>query len=216
MNEQSRQITQDFRGEENHAVRVLDPDWLETRMYIRTDAADADNRRMPLRLPPRPVNIPGHNYDLTRALIESLGNLKYTGAVDALMELRETEYEADATQALSKLSPDRLSVILLAQAKDNQIDSYFREQALVGLGNLGGTNAVQQLIPLLDDTTPIVYSRQIPGREWRICDRAALTIAIMLGWEEKRAPLFNLYMISPQRREEMISRVRDWAKQQTR
>jgi hypothetical protein len=28
--------------------------------------------------------------------------------------------------------------------------------------------------------------------------------------------LFNLYMISPQRREEMMSRVRDWAKQQTR
>jgi hypothetical protein len=216
LNAQSRNITQDFRGEENHAVRVLDPDWLETRMYIRTDAADSDNRRVPLRLPPRPVNIPGHNYDLTGALIESLGNLKYTGAVDALMELRETEYEADATQALSKLSPERLSAILLARAKDKQIESYFREKALVGLGNLGGTNAVQQLIPLLDDTTPIVYSRQIPGREWRICDRAALTIAIMLGWEEKRAPLFNLYMISPQRREEMMSRVRDWAKQQTR
>jgi hypothetical protein len=38
----------------------------------------------------------------------------------------------------------------------------------------------------------------------------------MLGWEEKRAPLFNLYMINPQRREEMMNRVREWAKQQTR
>jgi hypothetical protein len=28
--------------------------------------------------------------------------------------------------------------------------------------------------------------------------------------------LFNLYMINPQRREEMMNRVREWAKQQTR
>jgi len=36
------------------------------------------------------------------------------------------------------------------------------------------------------------------------------------GSAAARELLGNLYMISPQSREEMMSRVRDWAKQQTR
>jgi 3-methyladenine DNA glycosylase AlkD len=38
---------------------------------------------------------------------------------------------------------------------------------------------------LLNDTTPIVYDRMPSGREWRICDRVADTIAGLPGWQQR-------------------------------
>jgi len=128
-----------------------------------------------MRLPPRPSHLyfPAHNYDLAEALIEALGDLGYTDAADELFKLRGTEYDAEATRALSKLVPERLATESLATATDRQIDSYLRERALVTLCNISSTNHLREIVPLLDDVTPITYSRSMPGPEWRICDRAA-------------------------------------------
>lgn len=206
---QAREISQDFRGEENHAVNVLDPDHLELRLYVDSHVAANVKRMSAMRLPPRPFNLPTHNYGLAAALIESLGDLQYAPAAEELFKLRGTDYEAAATEALNKLAPDRLTGQLLATAQDKQIDSYLREKALVAFCNLSATNRVRELIPLLDDTTPIEYSRPLPGPEWRICDRAAQTIAILLGWQNRMMPI----VIRPEDREETMTRVREWAKQ---
>jgi hypothetical protein len=92
--------------------------------------------------------------------------------------------------------------------RDKQLDSYLREQAMVTLCKLSLTNCVRELVPLLDDISPIVYERTLPGPEWRICDRAAASIALMLGWEEP----IRLRYLSPERREELMKRAQDWAK----
>jgi HEAT repeat protein len=162
-----------------------------------------------MRLPPRPFNFPTHNYDLTTALIEALGDLGYTPAADELFKLRGSDYDAETIRALAKLAPDRLADQLIATAQDKQMDSYLREKALVALGNIAATNRVRELIPLLDDTTPIVYSRSPPGFEWRICDRAADTMALLLGWQDRMRPVFA----RPEQREELLNRAREWAKQ---
>jgi hypothetical protein len=164
---------------------------------------------MSKRLPPRPFDFPNHGFNLTGALIDALGDLEYAPAADELFKLRGGDYDAEATRALAKLVPDRLTQELLSTARDKQIDSYLREQALVALGNLSATNYVRDLVPLLDDTTPIVYTRTIPGMDWRICDRAAETMAILLGWERGMPPMF----LRPEQREEMMTRAREWAKQ---
>jgi hypothetical protein len=96
----------------------------------------------------------------------------------------------------------------MTTAKDKQTDSYLREKALVNLCNLRATNHVRDLAPLLDDTTPIVYSRPLPGDEWRICDRAAVAICILLGWEHGVTPVYY----RAEQRAEMMKRVREWTK----
>jgi HEAT repeat protein len=188
---------------------ILDPDNLAWRFGFRVPARAKEMASM--RLPPRPLlNLPNHDYTLADALIEALGDLGYTPAADELFKLRGTDYDAEATRSLNKLAPDRLAGDLLATARDKQIDSYVREKALFTLGNLTATNRVRELIPLLDDVAPIVYSRQMPGPEWRICDRAAVTIAVMLGWERRD---LLMPMFRPEQREKMMARVREWAKQ---
>jgi hypothetical protein len=82
---------------------------------------------------------------------------------------------------------------------------------MVTLCNLSATNHLRDLVPLLDDTTPIDYERPLPGPEWRICDRAAVTISILLGWEN-RMPAMSMYM-RPEQREQLMTRVREWANQ---
>jgi len=142
------------------------------------------------------------------ALIEALADLQYVPAVDELFKLRGADYDGSATRALSKLVPERLGAELLAKARDKQLDSYFREQALVSMCRLSLTNCVRELAPLLEDETPIAYERPLPGPEWRICDRAAASIAILLGWEN---PMI-LRFVAPQQREELMKRAREWAK----
>jgi hypothetical protein len=45
--------------------------------------------------------------------------------------------------------------------------------------------------------------------EWRVCDRAAQSIAVLLGWEDGRFPMF----MRPEQRDELMTRSREWAKQ---
>ena len=141
-------------------------------------------------------------------MIEALGELGYTAAADELFKFRGTDHDAEATRALNKLVPHRLTDELLATAKDKQVDSYLRERALVTLCNISATNRVRDIVPLLDDVTPIVYSQTLPGAEWRICDRAATAISVLLGWESRMMPTY----VRPEQREEMMTRVREWAK----
>ena len=140
-------------------------------------------------------------------MIEGLGDLGYTPAADELFKLRGTDYDAEVTRALNKLVPERLTKELLAAAKNRELDSYLRERAMVTLGAISATNCARSLVPLLDDVTPIVYSRPLPGQEWRICDRAAVTIAVMLGWEQP----MTLRYVRPEQSEDLKKRVHAWA-----
>jgi len=198
-------ITRDSR--ETMHDNVLDVDNL--RFRIRLGPLAGIRGRENLRLPPRPLEFPMHHYNLADALIEALGDLKYAPAADDLFKLMGTDYEIGATVALGKLAPDRLAGQLLATAKDDRLDSYLRERALATLGNLAITNHVREIIPLLDDVTPIVYSRPSPIPEWRICDRAATTIAVLLGWQHRSMLIF----FPPEQREQMLGRAREWARQ---
>jgi HEAT repeat protein len=202
---QASAIMRDERNAVNPAFDVLDVDQLSLRVRVGVPAAA--KRIAAMRLPPRPFNLPAHNYDLPGTLIEALGDLGYAPAADELFKLLGGDYDAEAIGALSKLAPDRLTSELLATAKDKQIDSYVRERALVTLGSLLATNRVREIVPLLDDVTPIVYSRPLPGPEWRICDRTAATIAVLLGWQDRRLP------VRPRQDEETMARAREWAKQ---
>ena len=185
----------------------LDPDCLEMR--FSRGVPEAARKRAALRLPPQPFPLPPHDYTLADALIETLGDLGYTPAADDLFKLRGTEHDIEATRALYKLVPGRLTDELLATAKDKQVDSYLRERALVTLCNLSATNCARDLVPLLDDVTPIVYSRPLAGPEWRICDRAAVSIALLLGWEHP----MRLRHPRPEEREALMARARKWAGQ---
>jgi|GEM_PF-971854 len=186
---------------------LLDSENLELRIRTGREVSANAKRMATMRLPPRPFNLPTHHYDLTTALIEALGDLGYTPAADDLFKLRGTDYDDQATRALAKLAPERFSGSLLATALDKQIDSYVREKAMVTLCAISSTNHVRDLVPLLDDTTPIEYSRPLPGPEWRVCDRAAMTIAVLLGWENRMQPIY----MRPEQREETMKKVREWA-----
>ena len=207
---QAFEIQQEFRGEENHAVQVLDPDRMGILLYVNAEVTANVRKQAAMRLPPRPFDLPIRNYDLAYALIEALGDLRYSPATDELFKMTGSDYEAVATAALGKLAPDRLKAELLAKATDKRVDSYLREKALVTLCNILATNRVRELIPLLDDMTPIVYSPPLRlGSEWRICDRTAETIAILLGWEHRMTPVY----FPQEKRDETMKRVREWAKQ---
>jgi len=207
---QAAEIRQEFQGDENHAVHVLDTDNMGLRLYVNAEVTENVHKRAAMRLPPRPFDPPIHNYDLAYALIEALGDLRYAPATDELFKLSGTDYESVAMAALGKLAPTRLTVQLLTTAKDKQLDSYLREKALVTLCNIQATNCVRDLVPLLDDTTPILYSPPMRlGTEWLVCDRAAVTIATLLGWENRMAPVY----FPQQKRDETMARVREWAKQ---
>lgn len=199
-------IVKDIRGEENHAGELLNVDNLTLR--LESTVTSIMKRNAGLRLPPMPIELPNHNYNLADALLEALADLGYTPAVDELFKLRGTDYDAQATRALAKLAPDRLTGEILAVAHDKKTDSYLRERALVTLCNISATNRVRDLIPLLDDTTPIEYSRTLPGPLMRVCDSTARTIPILLGWEHR----LGLSYVRPDQREELMARAREWAK----
>ena len=63
------------------------------------------------------------------------------------------------------------------------------------------------LIPLLDDHTVVPGNRLMPGREWRICDRAATTLAALMGRPVRMAP-----MMPTEQRDEQIEQIRQWLK----
>ncbi|EEF60611.1 DUF3160 domain-containing protein [Pedosphaera parvula] len=205
--EQALIVRRDIR--DGQSERVLDIDDLSMRIYIGGEVVANARKRVGRRVPAMPITLPGHEYNLTGALIEALGEMSYAPAVDELFKLRGTEYDTEATIALEKAAPKRLSNLLLTTAKDKQLDSYLREQAMLSLVKIYATNHVRDLIPLLDDTTPIVYDVPIRGPEWRICDRAMVTISILLQWESPMAAMH----FRPGQLEQLTERVRDWAKQ---
>jgi hypothetical protein len=206
---QAKAILGDIKGEENHALTILEVDSLPLR--IEMGVTRIMQQRANFRGPPLPIDMPTHNYCLADELIEALGEFGYAPAIDELMKLRGTAYGAEAARALDNLAPDSLADGYLKTALDKQTDSYLREQALIALGKTSATNRVRELVPLLDDTTVINYSRPLPpGLEIKICDRAAETIAVMLGWEDRR---MRRPFVPPKQREELMSRIRDWAKQ---
>ena len=199
-----RDLHSDFnRGPD---YKLLDPDDLEMLIYHR--APGGLKKQASMRLPPSTIPFPTHDYSLVDALLQALGDLRFGAAADELFKLQGTDYYAEATCALNKVAPERLTKELLTIAKDTQTDSYLRERAMVSLCNLSVTNSVQELVPLLEDSTPIVYSRKLPGPEWRICDRAAASMAILLGWEDRLMPRY----VPPRQREELLARAREWAK----
>lgn len=207
---EAKAILQNIRGEENHATGVLDEDRLTMR--IEMNVTPIMLKRKTMRVPPMPLpmDMSLHNYNIADELIDALGDLQYTPAMDDLFKLRSTEYDAGATRALGKIAPDRLAGELLKTALDKKTDSYLREQALVTLADVSATNHVRELIPLLDDTTAIEYLRPTPGAEWRICDRTAETMATMLGWEDSR---IRRPFVPPAERENLLGRARHWAKE---
>jgi hypothetical protein len=162
-----------------------------------------------MRLPPTPFGFPTHDFSLIDGLIEALGELGYGPAEEELFKLLGTEYDAEAMRAINKIAPEKLQQQHLAKALDKQLDSYLREKALAALVTISATNCVKEIVPLLDDTTPIVYTRPIPGREWRVCDRAAVTIALLLGWDSSLR-----FQMLPNQTEKLMDRVREWAKSQ--
>lgn len=206
---QANAVLVDFQhGQYQPGSPLLGVDGLEWRM--QEGVTRIMQQRANLRTPPLPIDLAMHNYCLADELIEALGDFGYAPAIDELMKLRATDYDAEATIALNKMAPDRLADDFLKTALDRQVDSYLREKALVALSKGSATNRVRELIPLLDDTTVINYSRPMPlGIEMRICDRAAETIAVMLGWEDRR---FRQPLVPPRQREDLMARVRDWAK----
>jgi hypothetical protein len=143
---------------------------------------------------------------LAGSLIKALGSLHYQPAEAELFKFVATNYTTAAVIALQELAPDRLADQLIATAQDRQVDAARREEAMVYLCYLGATNQVRNLVPLLDDTTQIVRQRMRPDRKWRICDRAADTIAGLLGWDAR------CYPFAPSSRcEALISRAKEWA-----
>jgi len=201
-------VVEGIRGEENHAKGILDEDNLTLK--IDMTITEIMQKRATLRTPPLPIDVPSHNYNIADAIIEALGDLGDLPAADQLFALRGTTYDAEATRTLGKLAPDRLADELLKVAQDKKVDSYLREKAPIALGKSSATNRVRELIPLLEDTTVIEYSRPMPGAQIRLCDRAASTIGILLGWEDNR---MSHMFLRPEEQERTLTRARQWAKE---
>jgi HEAT repeat protein len=186
--------------------RILDKE----NLCLWMEPSNTRGRRRPVFLPSIPPS-PGSGLEhvdsgLVNSLIEGLGVLRYQPAEDELFKLLAADRATAAVLALQKLAPDRLADQLQTTALDKQADALRREEAMVYLCYLGATNQVHNLVSLLDDTTRLVHERTPPDREWRICDRAADTIAGLLGWEERFRPF-----APASQREALISRVREWA-----
>lgn len=207
LEQQLSEITGNRSDRDWHATALFDPDGLT--MNLELDRATHGRRFSTMRMPPMGVGLPSHDFSPAKALIEALGNLAYTPAVDELFTLREGDNNAEATCALNKLAPAQLADKLIATATNNQTDSYVREKAMVDLCDISATNRIRELVPLLDDTTPIEYERPMRGAEWRVCDRAAESIAVLLGWHPPTPGGF----ITLRQREEAMTRARAWAGQ---
>jgi HEAT repeat protein len=125
------------------------------------------------------------------ALIEALGDLNYGPAEEPIFGLLEGPHALSAGKALKQLAPDKLARHLEAEACDKKADPLARDRALMLIGTPPASSSATGLIPLLDDTTtvPMPGRRVMPGREWRICDQAASTIAALLGRSVRIMPM---------------------------
>lgn len=147
-------------------------------------------------------------YLLPDVLIHALGDLRYTLATDELFKLLGGQHDFPVGRALKKLDPERVTRELLATANDSKINSYIRERALWNLCVVSATNSIHAIVPLLDDVTPIVYTKPMSGLPWRICDRAANAICVLLQQQGRIQPIFP----GLSHREDTMKRAREWAK----
>ena len=214
---QASAVLGDFYGPKgshprSEAFKILDPDDFSQRIQHPADPATEAlmERQMTLRFPS--ASQPDYSAEqlspgLSDALVESLGSMGYQPAVEDLIKLLRTGPATAARRSLRKLAPDRLNAWLVARALDKQVSPVERDQALAELSAYDPRSRLHDLVPLLEDTTPVPFYLQSSGLEWRICDRAAFVIASLLGWGEP----FSL-STSLTRREALLQRVKDWAK----
>jgi hypothetical protein len=141
------------------------------------------------------------------ALIEALGNLHYQPAEERIFGLLDGPHAASAAKALKQLAPDKLALRLVAEACDKKAEASSRDRALALLATPPATGSATDLIPLLDDNTMVPGLRPLPGREWRICDRAAEAIAGILGRPMRMSPAQTL-----EQRDQQIEQIRQSAK----
>jgi hypothetical protein len=112
-----------------------------------------------------------------------------------------------AANALKKIAPDKLTIRLTAIASDKTALPQTRDRALSLLSDATNANAMAGLIPLLDDQTVVPGLRPLPGREWRICDRAAATLSALSGRSMRITP-----MMQTEDRDRQIEQVRQMLK----
>jgi hypothetical protein len=141
------------------------------------------------------------------ALIEALGDLHFEPAREVLFGLLTGPNAVAAANALNKIAPDKLTVRLTVIASDKTAVPQARDRALALLGDAAGANAMAGVIPLLDDQTVIPSLRPMPGREWRICDRAAATLCALSGRSMQISP-----MMQTDDRDRQIEQVRQMLK----
>jgi HEAT repeat protein len=141
------------------------------------------------------------------ALIEALGKLHYQPATQLLLDSLTGKNAAPAAHALKILAPEKLLPRLIAVAVDKTAPVANRDEALALLGEVGSPDVAAAIVPLLDDRTGVPGFRPMPGREWRVCDRAALAIAALLGRQLRMAPIMPTEM-----RDQQIEQVRQWVK----
>jgi HEAT repeat protein len=146
-------------------------------------------------------------FTLVGALIEALGKLHYQPATQLFLDSLSGKNAAPAAHALKILAPDKLLPRLIAVAGDKTAAVANRDQALLLLGEVGSPDAAAAIVPLLDDRTGVPGFRPMPGRDWRVCDRAALTVAALLGRQLRMAPMMPTEM-----RDQQIEQVRQWVK----
>jgi HEAT repeat protein len=146
------------------------------------------------------------SFSIITALVEALGELDYQPATATIVDLLGGPDSTVAATALKKLAPAELTRRLVTIANDKNAQAQSRDEALVLLSDAPGANA-SDLVPLLDDHTIIPSIRPLPGREWRICDRAATTLAGLLGRTMRIAP-----MMPEVERDQQIDQVRQWLK----
>jgi hypothetical protein len=123
------------------------------------------------------------------ALIEALGDLHYQPAEERIFSVLDGPHVAAAAKALKQLAPEKLARRLEAEACDKKADAQSRDRALLLLATPPANGSAADLVPLLDDTTVVPSRRPMPGREWRICDRAAETISTLMGRSVKIQPM---------------------------
>ncbi len=141
------------------------------------------------------------------ALMEALGTLHYQPAEERLFGLLDGAHASSAARALKQLAPDKLGRRLVAEACDKQADVPARDRALLLLATPPAHGSATELLPLLDDTTVVPGLRPMPGREWRICDRAAEAIAGMLGRSLRFSPNQSV-----EQRDQQIEQIRQSVK----
>jgi hypothetical protein len=136
-----------------------------------------------------------------------LGNLHYRPAEERIFGLLDGPHAASAAKALKQLAPEKLARRLVTEACDKKADASTRDRALLLLAMPPANGATAELIPLLDDTTIVPGIRPVPGREWRICDRAAEAISGLLGRPLRMSPAQ-----SNEERDQQIEQIRQSVK----